>query len=109
MVFVRDYVQLTFDGPVLSCYVWPTINTSGGGLRFQDAGYRDALCGFIGQPVVSTKEAVGSGLLLRFEAGSLSIHPASDELEGPEIAMLSGFSDMWAIWRPGEDTFADLD
>ncbi|MFE2997054.1 hypothetical protein ACFXG4_18810 [Nocardia sp. NPDC059246] len=108
VVFVRDYLQLDFDGPRLSCYVWPTIDADGTTRSLGDAGYRDTLCAFINQTVVSTDEAVGTGLLLRFAIGTLSIHPALEELEG-EIAMLSGFSDMWGVWRPGEGTFADLE
>ncbi|MGW5112130.1 hypothetical protein [Nocardia sp. NPDC004123] len=108
VVFVRDYLQLDFDGPRLSCYVWPTIDADGITRSLGDAGYRDTLCALISQTVVSIDEAVGTGLLLRFAIGALSIHPALEELGGPEIAVLSGFSDMWAVWRPGEGTFAGL-
>ncbi|WP_107657385.1 hypothetical protein [Nocardia suismassiliense] len=108
VVFVRDYLQLHFDGPRLTSYVWPTVHVGGSSLYLGDVGYRDALCAFINQTVVSTEEAVGRGLLLRFATSALSIHPKSAELTGPEIAMLDGFSNMCDVWRPGEDTFADL-
>ncbi|WP_433567536.1 hypothetical protein ACQP1O_21460 [Nocardia sp. CA-151230] len=110
VVFVRDYLQLDFDGPRLSCYVWPTIDADGITRSLGDPGYRDTLCALISQTVVSTQEAVGTGLVLRFAIGALSIHPTPEELEGPEIAMLAGFPDRaWGVWRPGENTFADLE
>ncbi|MGW4246962.1 hypothetical protein [Nocardia sp. NPDC004722] len=110
VVFVRDYVQLDFDGPRLSCFVWPTVDIGGASRSLGYAGYRDALCSFISQPVASTEEAVGTGLVLRFAMGAVTIHPTPDELRGPEIAMISGFADKsWGVWRPGEDTFADLE
>lgn len=110
VVFVRDYVQLDFDGPRLTCFVWPTVEVGGATSSFGAAGYRDALCAFISQTVLSTDEAVGTGLVLRFAIGAVTVHPTPGELEGPEIAMLSGFSDQaWDLWRPGEHTFADLE
>ncbi|WP_040807634.1 hypothetical protein [Nocardia concava] len=110
VVFVRDYLQLDFDGPRLTCYVWPTIEADGITRSLGDSGYRDSLCALISQTVVSTEEAVGAGLVLGFAIGTLSIHPTPEELEGPEIAMLAGFPDRaWDLWRPGEDTFSDLE
>ena len=47
--------------------------------------------------------------MIEFEAGLVQIHPSNDELEGPEIALLSGFDDgAWMCWRPGEESFEDL-
>src|ERR1700686_1222650 len=42
--FVQDYVQLHFDGPTITAFVWPTLNLGGNIMCFGDAGYRDALC-----------------------------------------------------------------
>jgi hypothetical protein len=110
VVFVMDYVQLTFDdGPILTCDVWPVVVIDDQTRRINDAGYRDGLCSFITQVVVSTTEATGVGLIVRFERGSLSIHPEQEELVGPEIALLSGFDDRsWMVWRPGEESFEEL-
>lgn len=109
VAFVRDYLQLDFDGPLLTCEVWPTVRADTGHLGVADAGYRDALCSFIGEPVVSTTERTGTGLVVAFAAGAVVLHPRWDELAGPEIAMLSGFEDRaWMVWRPGEDSFEDL-
>ncbi|MFI9818690.1 hypothetical protein [Saccharothrix variisporea] len=41
--------------------------------------------------------------------GILTLHPTRDEVPGPEIALLNGFTDrQWMCWRPGEDSFEDL-
>jgi hypothetical protein len=63
----RDYVQLIFEDP----------------------GYRDSLCFFIDQSVVGAEEAHFSGLVLRFNQGTLELNPSAEELVGPEIAMKS--------------------
>jgi hypothetical protein len=58
---------------------------------------------------VDTREETGLGLVVHFESGKVVVHPSRDDLEGPEIAMLSGFEDRrWMVWRPGEDSFEDL-
>ncbi|MFE3459584.1 hypothetical protein ACFXKD_18745 [Nocardiopsis aegyptia] len=113
--FVLDRVQLWFDGdasgdtPSLLCDVPPRVDVDGRCLGPTDPGWRDALCGLIGQDVVATHEATGSGLRLDFALGAIRLHPTQEEVEGPEIAHLSGFDDRsWMVWRPGEDTFEDL-
>lgn len=109
VVFAKWYLHLTFAGPYLTCEVWPTVDVGDGDLRYGDAGYRDALCGLLDTPVIGTKEETGTGLVIEFEAGLVQIHPSNDELEGPEIALLSGFDDgAWMCWRPGEESFEDL-
>lgn len=109
VVFLRWYLQLTFDGPFLNCEAWPKVDLGAGEISYGESGYRDALCSLLSEVVVATREETGLGLVIEFETGFVRIHPAYDELEGPEIAMLSGFEDRrWMVWRPGEDSFEDL-
>jgi len=106
---LKWYLQLTFDGPILTCEAWPTVDLGTGQIAYGDAGFRDALCSLLAEPVVDTREETGLGLVVEFESGKVVVHPSSDDLEGPEIAMLSGFEDRrWMVWRPGEDSFEDL-
>jgi hypothetical protein len=80
-----------------------------GEIGYGEPGYRDALCSLLSEAVVATDESAGVGLVIEFETGRLRVHPSRDELEGPEIAMLSGFEDgRWMVWRPDEDSFEDL-
>ncbi|MFD1147893.1 hypothetical protein [Saccharothrix hoggarensis] len=114
MQFVHDYLQLRFDAPgteqpVLNCYVMPTAIVEE--RRYTDGppGYADALRSLISATVVATEEAIGIGLRIEFDNGTLVLHPTPTELDGPEIAMLNGFTDgQWMCWRPGEDSFEDL-
>lgn len=109
VVFLKSYLQLTFDGPYLTCEVWPTVDAGDGALEHEDHGYRDALCSLLDTPVIGTQEETGVGLVLQFELGTVRIHPSADQLNGPEIAVLSGFDDgAWMCWRPGEESFEDL-
>jgi hypothetical protein len=108
--FVMDYVQLRFDSdtddkPFLNCDIWPEVTLDGVTFHEPDA---DALRRLIPGTVVDTREATGVGLRLYFERGSIQLHPTLDEVY-VEIAMLGGFSDReWMVWRPGEDSFEDL-
>lgn len=109
VVFLKWYLQLTFDGPYLTCEAWPTVDLGDGELRYGDPGYRDALCSLLATEVIRTRELTGVGIAIEFEFGVVRIHPDRDELEGPEIALLNGFEDgAWMCWRPGEEAFEDL-
>jgi hypothetical protein len=99
VVFVRDYVQLDFDGPRLSLYVWPTVVTDRR-VDFGEPGYRDALCELIGRPVTGV-----AGPTLDFAGTRLLIDPAPDDVLGAEIALFQGETTELTVWRPGEPPF----
>lgn len=113
--FVMDYVQLWFDShsspdtPVLNCDVLPTVTIGDTKFSPTDLRWADALRSLIPQTVTATRERTGLGLQVEFPCGELQLHPTLDEIDSPEIAMLSGFEDkQWMVWRPGEDSFEDL-
>lgn len=112
--FVMDYVQLRFDGPtedmpVLTCIAKPVVETPAGVIVPRASGYTDSLVALIPDDVVRTTEATGDGLRIEFPSGTVVLHPAFDDLVGPEIALLDGFADgQWMCWRPGEEAFDDL-
>lgn len=114
VVFSMDYVMLWFDGDragniVLSCDVFPVVKAGGSMHAERDAGYGDVLRSLIPEVVQETAESTGTGIVISFPSGDLVLHPAPGELDGPEIAMLSGFEDgRWMVWRPGEGSFEDL-
>lgn len=119
VTFIHDFLALTFeeiaedghliDSPRLDCFVWPKVVAAGRELTFGAPGYRDALCACIDASVTAVLDDVNTGMQLEFPDRSLVIKPTLDELPGPEIALL-WFPDTekWDVWRPGEDTFADL-
>ncbi|MEV6860639.1 hypothetical protein AB0M44_06515 [Streptosporangium subroseum] len=107
VIFVRDYVQLDFNGPRLSLFSWPQIAVDSEVRLMGDPGYRDALCSLIGHTVLTVTEGADTGLVIGFGPGSVVINPEPSQLEGPEIALLDGFIDRadWMAWRPGEYPF----
>jgi hypothetical protein len=111
VVFVADYMQLDFNGPRLTCWVWPTVSLNGEQpRRMGDPGYRDALCALISQELIDADESALAGVVLSFASGSVSIRPDEEDLSGPEIAMLqlNNSEHRWDIWRPGEGIFEYL-
>ncbi|GAA2158842.1 hypothetical protein GCM10010403_40800 [Glycomyces rutgersensis] len=115
--FVRDNMQLHFESlgeaPYLTCYVMPEIrglqSERAQGITESSPGYADALRALIGEEVRAATAASGTGLTLQLRTSTIIVNPAPTHLVGPEIAMLSGFSDRaWMVWRPGEDDFAHL-
>jgi hypothetical protein len=93
VIFVRDYVQLVFESDtnsILTLYSLPDVCLKGQCYRLSTAGYRDALCSFIGSQVVDAEIEKGVELLLSFE-GDIEVRVSLDEADynGPEAVMLS--------------------
>lgn len=53
ITFVRDYVQIGFDGPVLTAVTWPELSATAKVWTTEATNYRDVLCSTIGQRVTS--------------------------------------------------------
>lgn len=110
--FVLDYVILKFDNewggefPTLHCFSLPCV-VRGSKHTPGDAFWERTLLSLIGDEVISTSEAAGSGLSIALRGGTVLINPTPDEVGGPEIAMLRD-GDKSTVWRPGEDSFANL-
>lgn len=49
--FVRDYIELYFDGPILRFLVDPEINQNGVSVNSKDIVYKNVLCTLIGKNV----------------------------------------------------------
>ena len=99
VVFVRDYVQLQFDGPGLTAINDPTVVVGGRAYTTTTAGYRDALCGQIGHSVVSAEVASDMEITIEFDDGStISISlREQDYLYGPEAAVFHHGKNTW-VW-----------
>lgn len=67
VVFVQNYLQLQFDGPILTCYTWPTVKTNLKSYDFNDIGYRDALCEIITKNVIDVILLDNKSLTIYFE------------------------------------------
>lgn len=83
--FVRDYVELHFDGPVLRCLAPPVVVQGGGRLAFPDAGSGDALRGLIGR-VVERASDEADRLVVQLAGHAVVEIPKASRGAGPEIA-----------------------
>jgi hypothetical protein len=73
VTFVMDYLQLGFNGPILSVFSLPDIETAEGKVRFPAIGSRDSLCSFIGQIVKNVDIQRDVCIVIAFENGRIEI------------------------------------
>jgi len=103
VVFVRDYLQLQFDGPNitprLNLYVWPRITQVSVVVSYGESGYRDALCAQIGR-LVEKVSRCDARICLFLHGDTLldvSLRPA--DCRGPEAIEFQGGEDgEWGVW-----------
>ncbi len=100
--FVQDYLQLHFDGRIITSYIWPIINIKNESLIFGDVVYRNALCDFIGKKVKDLFFRDKEYLVLYFEEikGSIKIdlNPNNPDIVS-EIAVFNDKLDnTWAVF-----------
>jgi hypothetical protein len=89
VTFVRDYLQLDFDGPLITVYVWPLICLKEKKIIPGSSGYHEALCGLIGKGVVAAVEQPKAKLAIHFANDVvLEISLKPEDQNGPETAML---------------------
>jgi hypothetical protein len=92
--FVQDYVQLHFDGPTITLFVWPIIKLHDKTVNFGQLGYRDELCGRIGHKVLVASLRDGDALILTFD-DSTSLHTSlrPEDNTGPEVGYFRASAD----------------
>jgi hypothetical protein len=100
--FVKDYVQLHFDGRTITAFVWPEIKIKDSVFRFGEIEYRNVLCNLIGIEVEDLFMQDKAFLVLQFkdEKGIITINlsPTNPEIIS-EIAIFSDELDQtWAIF-----------
>ena len=69
VTFIQDHLQLDFDGPVLTLFIWPDLFREEGSYAFGEPGYRDMLCGEIAQEVSEATLEPGEAIEVQFEDG----------------------------------------
>ena len=67
--FVDDFLQLRFDGPVLTFYEWPSVLLEEFSLSHGEPEYRNQLCAQIGEEVETAELEEGSSLTLKLTNG----------------------------------------
>ncbi|MDE3106198.1 MAG: hypothetical protein KGK08_13595 [Acidobacteriota bacterium] len=89
VAFVQDYLQLQFDGPVLTLYAWPEAFRDEGSYAYGEPEYRNVLCELIGNDVEAATLVEDEALEIRFVNGSsLRVSLREEERTGPEAGSL---------------------
>jgi len=95
--FVRDYVQLRFDGPVLTVLTPPTMQVDGEVYPWARLGFRDALCAQIGHAVAHVS-CYSDALAIEFNTGSVfRISLRDEDYTGPEALMFTAAGKYWVV------------
>jgi len=88
--FVQDFLQLRFDGPVLTLYAWPHILLSEYSIAFGEPEYRNALCALIGEKVEDATLEEGDSLTVKFENDTVvALSLREEDLDSPEAGAFS--------------------
>ena len=88
--FVQDYVQLRFDGPLVSFYEWPDVFREEGSYAFGEPEYRNILCAVIGESVAAASVEEGEAIEIEFENGvTVRASLRVEDISGPEGGSVS--------------------
>jgi hypothetical protein len=99
VTFVQDYVQLAFDGPVLTAYNCPFVQVNGQVWKPETPSYRDRLCEQITK-IVSEVELTTENIVILFEDGSQIEVPLEVRAGCAEAAMFTDSSKGYtAVWN----------
>jgi hypothetical protein len=83
--FVQDFLQLRFDGPLLTLFAWPDVFREEGSYAFGEPEFRNVLCALIGQTVTVATLEEGVAIEIEFESGViLRASLREEDLDGPE-------------------------
>ena len=99
VVFVQDYLQLQFDGSVLTLLVWPVVTTDATEKAFHSPGYRDLLCERIGESVTDAQAVSEQALSIRLSDGSsITASLVPEDHTGPEAAIYAAQDGRTWVW-----------
>ena len=88
--FVEDYLQLRFEGPLLTFYEWPSVLLEEFSISYGEPGYRDALCALIGEEVEQAVLDDGSSLTLKLANGAVvALSLREEDMSGPDAGAYS--------------------
>lgn len=97
--FVRDYVQLRFDGPCLTAITDPTVHVRDKVYKRNDMGYCDEMCSLIGLPVTYTTLIEGKMACIKFsEEKSIQISLMPGDYVTPEALKFDDGIGNWWLW-----------
>ena len=103
VTFVRDYVQFSFDGPVLTAVVDPVLHIKDQQYRRGDREYCNLLIRFINKAVTRASAENGKEMVLGFGNDSyITISLRDEDLKfGPEAVVFDTHHGPWDTWPDG--------
>ena len=98
--FVRDYVEIHFDGPILRCISNLTLESEEWQFTFPESGSRDSLCQLINQTIESIDLDENTMLKAKFSGGYELVVPLDQESRrGPEaMHFVPGINEPVQVW-----------
>jgi hypothetical protein len=91
ITFVRDYVQLSFDGPGFNALTPITVSSSQGTVVSGEDQFRNRLCGQIGKTVTEVIIEHHQALVIAFaDESTISLSLKEEHYPGPEAVIFSG-------------------
>jgi len=98
VTFVRDYVQIDFDGPKFNVLTPITVSSPGSVSVSGNQPFRNRLCDQIGKMVADLTLHEGQFLVLGFTDGSSITFSLRDEdYPGPEAIVFSDREHFWIL------------
>ena len=88
--FVSDYLQLRFDGPLVTFFAWPHVLLKDSSFAFGEPEYRDMLCAQIGDEVTRASIEEGDAATIEFQNGVVfGLSLRLEDLDTPEAGSYS--------------------
>ena len=90
--FVQDHLQLRFDGPSLTFFVWPDIFREEGSYAYGEPEFRNFLCDLISGSVSAATIEENEAIEIEFENGIiLRASLREEDLDVPQAGSFSEF------------------
>jgi len=104
VTFVRDYIQISFDGPYLTAVVDPVLHVDNKTYHRGEHDYNNVLIAFINRSVTRVTVEDGREIVLVFEDNSnIILSLRREDLQfGPEAVIFNTPQGSWTIF-PGAD------
>ena len=99
VTFVRDYVQLHFDGPRLTAFSHPVVRLGAQTFHWDEPCFREALCGRIAQKVTHARVVYHDGVYVHFADSSTIKISLKDEdyICGEAVKFDASDAEWWVL------------
>jgi hypothetical protein len=88
--FVQDYLQLRFEGPLLTLFVWPDVFREEGSYAYGEPEFRNFLCDLIAGSVSAATLEESEAIEVAFENGViLRASLREEDLDVPQAGSFS--------------------